>query len=211
MLKSYNHAAFSERVLYYWSKLYINDFKRGEPFKELNKCIVINFLDFRLYDDPAMHAVFKIYEASRHLLFTEHLEIHMIELPKIEGYNINIDNPLLIRWMEFLNVRSEHDMADLKTKDDLPEEILKALDELDKLSQDPNMRMEALNKEMWIRDQIGLIKMAKDAEKKGRQEGRQEGSEEKTLIIAKNLKNLGIDTEIIQASTGLDFETINSL
>lgn len=210
-IQSYNHAAFSERVLYYWSKLYINDFKRGEPFKELNKCIVINFLDFKLYDDPSMHAVFKIYEASRHFLFTEHLEIHMIELPKIEGYNINIDNPLLIRWMEFLNVRSEHDMADLKTKDDLPEEILKALDELDKLSQDPNMRMEALNKEMWIRDQIGLIKMAKDAEKKGRQEGRQEGSEEKTLIIAKNLKNLGIDTEIIQASTGLDVETINSL
>lgn len=210
-IQSYNHAAFSERVLYYWSKLYINDFKRGEPFKELNKCIVINFLDFRLYDDPAMHAVFKIYEASRHLLFTEHLEIHMIELPKIEGYNINIDNPLLIRWMEFLNVRSEHDMADLKTKDDLPEEILKALDELDKLSQDPNMRMEALNKEMWIRDQIGLIRMAKDAEIKGRQEGREEGREEKTLIIAKNLKNLGIDTEIIQASTGLDVKTIESL
>ena len=70
-----------------------------------------------------------------------------------------------------------------------------------------NLRMEALNKEMWIRDQIGLIRMAKDAEKKGRLEG----SEEKTLIIAKNLKNLGIDTEIIQASTGLDVETINSL
>lgn len=202
-IQSYNHAAFSERVLYYWSKLYINDFKRGEPFNELNKCIVINFLDFKLYDDPSMHAVFKIYEASRHFLFTEHLEIHMIELPKIEGYNINIDNPLLIRWMEFLNVRSEHDMADLKTKDDLPEEILIALDELDKLSQDPNMRMEALNKEMWIRDQIGLIRMAKDAEKKGRLE--------ESKIIAKNLKNLGIDKDIIQASTGLDVETIEKL
>lgn len=170
-----------------------------------------------------MHSVFKIYETMRHVLFSDHMEIHMIELPKIEAYNKDIDNPLLVRWMEFLNVRSEHDMADLKTKDDLPEEILIALEELDKLSQDPSMRMEALNKEMWIRDQISLIRLAENAEKngydsgfeKGYNNGYEKGSvvsrEEESKAIAKKLKDLGVDVDIIQSSTGLDPETIKNL
>ena len=226
-IQSYNHAAFSERVLYYWSKLYNNDLIRGEEYKDLKKCIVINFLDFKLYEDPSIHAIFKIFEASRHLLFSDHLEIHMIELPKIEGYNKAIDNPLLINWMAFLNVRSENDMAKLKSKDDLPEEILVALEELEKLSLDPNMRMEALNKEMWIRDQIVLINMAKNAEidgfAKGMAEGKAEGLVEgevkgiekgeqlEKYRIAAKLKKLGNSYDMIAEATGLSENEIENL
>lgn len=38
-IQSYNHAAFSERVLYYWSKLYNSDLERGEEFRTLKKSI----------------------------------------------------------------------------------------------------------------------------------------------------------------------------
>ena len=164
-------------------------------------------LDLRLYEDPSIHSVFKIYEEKHHLLFSDHLEIHMIELPKIEGYNKGIENPLLIDWMAFLNVRSESDMVELKSKENLPQEILAALDELEKLSQDPNMRMEALNKEMWIRDQMVLINMAKNAEIDGYTRGRVETLE----ATAKNMKALGLSLEIITKTTGLDAETIEKL
>ena len=96
-------------------------------------------------------------------------------------------------------------MEDLKTKYDLPEEILIALEELDKLSQDPNMRMEALNKEMWIRDQIDMINMVKEAENKITE------MENKLIKTAKNLKELGFDFELIIDTTGLDIETIKKL
>lgn len=147
----------------------------------------------------------------------------MIELPKIEGYNKGIENPLLINWMAFLNVRSERDMAELKSKKDLPDEILIALDELEKLSMDPNMRIEALNKEMWIRDQIGLINMAKNAEidgykngfaigeAKGLEQGIEIGRKENQEEIAIKMKNLGITIEIIVEATGLDIKTIEKL
>ncbi|HAS74525.1 MAG TPA: hypothetical protein DCS67_10305 [Clostridiales bacterium UBA8960] len=206
-IQSYNHAAFSERVLYYWSKLYNSSLIKGDEYKALNKCISIIFLDFRLYDTPSMHSVFRIYETQRHTLFSDHLEIHMIELPKIEAYNKDIDNPLLVRWMEFLNVRSEHDMAELKSKDNLPEEILVALEELDKLSQDPNMREQALNMEMWIRDQIVLLNMAKNAESEGIEKGIVKGIK----LTAKKMKDRGMETDIIVDITGLDFETIEKL
>ena len=136
----------------------------------------------------------------------------MIELPKIEGYNKDVDNPLLVKW---INVRSENDMADLKNKDDLPEEILRALDELDKLSLDPNKRMEALNKEMWIRDQIVLINMVKNAEidgfAKGKAEGKAEVKAEGKAEVAQKMKALGIDLEIIIQATGLSKADIERL
>jgi len=94
-------------------------------------------------------------------------------------------------------------MAELKAKEDLPEEILTALEELEKLSLDPNMRMEALNKEMWIRDQILLINMAKNAETDGFAKG--------VESTAKNLKKLGVNNQIIVDATGLDLKTIEKL
>ena len=98
-------------------------------------------------------------------------------------------------------------MVELKSKENLPQEILAALDELEKLSQDPNMRMEALNKEMWIRDQMVLINMAKNAEIDGYTRGRVETLE----ATAKNMKALGLSLEIITKTTGLDAETIEKL
>lgn len=98
-------------------------------------------------------------------------------------------------------------MAELKSKDNLPEEILVALEELDKLSQDPNMREQALNMEMWIRDQIVLLNMAKNAESEGIEKGIVKGIK----LTAKKMKDRGMETDIIVDITGLDFETIEKL
>ncbi len=102
-------------------------------------------------------------------------------------------------------------MAKLKSKDDLPDEILIALEELEKLSLDPNMRMEALNKEMWIRDQIVLSNMAKNAEIDGYTRGKAEGDLLSKYEIVKKMKTRGSDLDFIADITGLDLETIEKL
>ena len=94
-------------------------------------------------------------------------------------------------------------MVELKSKENLPQEILAALDELEKLSQDPNMRMEALNKEMWIRDQMVLINMAKNAESDGFTKG--------IIHVAHNLKEQGVDLCEIAKATGLSIDQIKAL
>ena len=45
----------------------------------------------------------------------------------------------------------------------------------------------------------------------GREEGRAEGRAEARLDNARNLKNLGVSTDIIMKATGLSFEEINKL
>lgn len=39
-----------KRTLFYWGKLYLENIKKGEDYKELEKVITINILDFEFLD-----------------------------------------------------------------------------------------------------------------------------------------------------------------
>ncbi len=83
-----------------------------------------------------------------------------------------------------------------KDRTDLPESIIKAIEEFERIKDDPNLQMEAVSKQIAILDYMQVIE---DAENKGKK------------FTAKNLKNLGFSTEIIAQATGLDPETIEKL
>ncbi|MFZ3132044.1 MAG: Rpn family recombination-promoting nuclease/putative transposase [Desulfosporosinus sp.] len=41
-----------ERTMFYWSKMYINQIKPGDPYHALKKCITINIVDFKCTPPP---------------------------------------------------------------------------------------------------------------------------------------------------------------
>ena len=101
-------------------------------------------------------------------------------------------------------------MSDQNSIDHLPIEIQKAIKELEeyeKTCTNSEMRMKALNWEMNIRDQISMIYMLENAEKKGYEEG----YARETRAIAKRMKNLGSDLDLISEVTDLDLEIIEKL
>ena len=51
------------------------DLEKGSEYNALNKCIVINFLDFELFSHEKMHAVFHIAEDDMLIVWTEFLGI----------------------------------------------------------------------------------------------------------------------------------------
>ncbi len=105
-------------------------------------------------------------------------------------------------------------MSDENSIDHLPIEIQKAIEDLEeyeKTCTNSEMYMKALNWEMNIRDQIGMIYTLENAEKKGYEEGFKIGYDNETRAIAKRMKNLGSDLDLIAEVTGLDSETIEKL
>lgn len=215
--------AYSERILLYWSRLYSSSFMKGSKYHDLNKCIVINFLDFELFDYPKMHSIFKIREEEYSTLLTDRLEIHFVELCKLNDYNRHIGNELLIAWADFLNIEDEEEVIHMLEKN-LPEEIKKALEVLEEISKDPKMQEAALNLEMGISDYMTRIGEAEDrGMEKGREEGRVKGREEgleegleigehkKSLEFAKALKNEGFENQLIAKLTGIGIEEIDGL
>ena len=51
-----------KRQLAYWSKLYLNQFKKGDNYKKADKAICIWILDGKVYDFPEYHSKWKITE-----------------------------------------------------------------------------------------------------------------------------------------------------
>ncbi len=159
--------AYNERILFYWSKIYNANIRRGDAYEALKKCIIINILDFNLFSHDKMHSVFHITEYELGTRLSDHLELHFLELPKLNRYNESKEDELLVEWAEFLSVRNEMELMEMKSHE-LSEEIIKAFDELEELSKDPAMREIALNREMALRD---YIQRMRDAETEGMEKG----------------------------------------
>ena len=53
------------RTLFYWSKLYIEDFESGNPYSSLRRVVTINILDFNLGElrDEDFHTKFNLRES----------------------------------------------------------------------------------------------------------------------------------------------------
>jgi len=96
----------------------------------------------------------------------------------------------------------------LKDRTDLPEAVQKAIEEYERIKDDPNLRMEALNRQIAILD---YIQRWDDARAEGLAEGKAEGIEEGIILVARNFKQQGLDYNAIAKATGLSLESIEKL
>ena len=67
--------------MFYWAKMYTSDFKAGESYDKLHRCITINIIadGFRLND--AIHSEYLLQEKTAHTTLTDVLEVHFLDLP----------------------------------------------------------------------------------------------------------------------------------
>ncbi len=158
---------FNDRTLYYWSKMYSDELKSGERYDLLKQSIIINILNFNMFNCKEYHSHFKILEAERHELLTDKFSIHFFELKKINK-QINKDNRKEL-WLQFINAESEEELAMLQNTNVEP--IQKAVMVVHKMSADEKLREIARLREKALHDEASAMY---GAEKKGRAEGRAE-------------------------------------
>ncbi len=196
----------AERTLYYWSKMYTNQIKSGDTYDKLKKCITINILDFECIPLDKIHTSYHIIEDETGYKFTDVLEIHYLELPKLERKNIlKNENDEVIQWMEFIGAKSEEVMEMLAEKNN---NIRMAYDRLKVISKDDKARMAYEAREAEIHDQMTRLKSARE---EGIKEGKKEGEKEGKLDVARNLLQIGMDVLTVIKVTGLDEEEIKKV
>lgn len=158
------------RTLFYWSKLYIEDFKPKSDYDTLQKTVTINILNYEMQKlrNQSFHTIFQLQEKESKLVLTDLLEIHFIEVPKFfkkSSYDVN--NPLH-RWLLFLN----KDVPDslLKEVTQMDSLLQKAEEKFERLSSDPDTRKEYEARAKALSDEIsrlngaereGILKVAK--------------------------------------------------
>ena len=193
-----------ERILYYWSKMYIRSIKKAENYEKLEKTIIILISDKKIEkikEIEEYHTQWKIIEnKSRKKILTDKFEIHIIEIEKI-GKNKENDNDKLEDWIYFLkNPESER----VKKKMEENGAIKEAKEKLDQISKDEKMQQMA-----WWREKAILEENTRtnSAYKKGEQAGKKE----QAIETAKKMKDKNMQIELITEITGLTKEEIDNL
>jgi predicted transposase/invertase (TIGR01784 family) len=122
-----------KRTLFYWSRLYSSQIKKGENYKNLNKTITINILNFNYIESEKYHTVYHLYEDDEKTMLTDILEIHFVELLKFLDKNPELNNNLNKR-LAFLTKPEKEVMEVVEMGEPA---IRKAITVLDMLSRDP--------------------------------------------------------------------------
>ena len=193
-----------ERILYYWSRIYGKNLNGSDDYIELKRTIGVLIVNFEIkkLKELGYHSKWKIIEEKeRKLILTEHLELHIIEIPKIYKIGENEEKEELVKWINFIeNPESEKVGEYMKENDEMKE----AKEKLEVMSEDEKMQILAELRLKAIRDE-------KAVERFGYKQGIEQGIKQEKKEIAKKMKEEGLDIEVIKKVTGLTEEEINSL
>ena len=75
---------WADRSLFYLSKMYVEQISPGQNYNAFKKCVSISILDFDLFKgETDFYSCFHICEDKRHTLYTDKMEFHVLELPKL--------------------------------------------------------------------------------------------------------------------------------
>ena len=191
----------ADRIVWYWAKMYSASIDRGQGYNSTKRAICILIADFNLEDLSLIqeyHTKWNIREEKySNIILTEKLEIHIIELEKLENMKtLNTQEKKLLTWCKF--IKNPDSVEDSIMKEN--NEIKKAKEELDKISQDAKERRLAELREKALMDEIAI-----------RDSGYNEGQEDAKLEIAKNMLKSKMDIKVISEVTGMSIEEIQNI
>lgn len=164
-------AAWAERSVFYLCKMYVDQIHEGEDYDVLKKCIHIGILDFILFEQSEEYASsFHIWEDNRRQKYSDKLELHVLELPKLARYEY--PQTELLNWVKFINAEKKEEMEVLAKTD---KSLEKAYEKIVNMSADEIKRQEYEERQKALRDYNsqmrsnmesgyakGIIKMCKE-------------------------------------------------
>jgi len=188
---------WADRSPFYLAKMFTDQIKPGDSYRVFKKCVSISILDFKLFqEDAAFYSCFHIREDTRNFIYTDKMEFHVIELPKLPKA-LKEDSTDLELWAKFINSERKEDFDMLAQKNSY---IESAYERLQIISQDSTKRLEYEAREKAIRDyNEGLL------------EAEERGKHNQNIENARNMKKEGISNEIISKITGLSSADIDPL
>lgn len=204
--RNYNYSLI-ERMIIYNSRMISESMTPGNLYKG-KKCISIVFINFPLEEyqecvNIVSHRKKDGTQVSKH-------EIYIIDLTKSDA----CDNLELKRWLELMK---STDVESFKGENKIMDEVIKKIEEV---NADERIRAKLDSQVMFAIDyniamgeaeEKGLEKGMAKGMAKGLQQGLEQGSKQRELEIAKNMKSMGLDLEIISKATSLSIEEITKL
>ena len=201
---------YPKRSIFYCSKLIHEHFSSGLQYANLKKCIAINVLNSPFKLTRKVHSIYQIRETEEQTLLDELLEIHFLDLTKLQKDNLTS----LEKWLMFIKTDSKEERSMLAQENPVMTKANQVMD-IFYLDEQERKRYEAAWE--YESDRLSMINESemKGLERglaEGKSLGLAEGSRQKALETARILKQLGDSVQKIAQATGLtqaEVEAIN--
>ena len=219
---------YPERALYYSTFQIQRQVEAGAEEYDFLPVYVVNLLDFEMDKDSSdskVMSVYRLYEEQSHRLLTDRVTFIFIELPKFDKTIDELDGNILegmyfcFKNMTVLESRPKvldhqvfakiFEASELYNMDKITRDkvLHKMTTERDLRNQMAYARKEAIAEGLAEGRAEGLAEGLAE----GRAEGRAEGLTEATMQIAKNMRSMELDVEVISKVTGLPVDEIEKL
>lgn len=199
-MQLFNKYDNEKRTLYYWSKQYAGQLEEGHSYKKLRKCVTINILNFSILPNNRYHNIFHLREDHSGITLIDDIEIHIMELSKLNLQHIPNEGGLL-NWLLFLKSEDTTNWEVLRVNEPA---LSKAMTALEYLSQDAEARRMYEMRQKALHDEASMLEGA-------RAEGESVGRTKEKLEVAQNMINKGMDFTTIAELTGLSLEQLSKL
>ena len=153
-----NKDNFIRRLLFYLTRLYSDQVKRGDEYDKIKRVVLIAIIDFEIdemKEIEEMEAKWKLIETKyREKVLTDLLEINIINLKKAKKEYKKNNNNEKAQWMLFLdNPESEEVQAIMKENEEIKEAIVtvKEMSEDEKMQRLADLRWKAIMDEKAIK------------------------------------------------------------
>ena len=165
---------WDERALFYLSKMFDSQIRKGESYEKLQKCIHVSILDFIHFpNDKECYRRIHFRDDKTSDLYSDKMELQILELKKLPP-EVKTGEDVLA-WMKFFSGKSRKEFQTMaKTNEYLDE----AYNTLLHLSADEKKRLEYEAREKALKDYNTQISSAeKRGLKAGEEMGRKAGEE----------------------------------
>ena len=188
----------NDRVLYGIAKSLTEQKHKGSTYK-LKKVISILITDYTLTDTHTnYHDIYKLTSPTTNTRFSDTIEIHTIELPKLPAQP---DGTPLYNWATLLKAENEEDLTMLAAQAPELKDIIFTLREL---SQDDKARLHAEAREAWLGDQLAREEYALA-------QGIEQGIEQGIYAAAKKMRQSGMSAQMVADMMELDIAVVERL
>ena len=165
--------SWADGSIFYLSKMLVEQVGIDKRYSNIRKCIGINILDFKyIRNTDRFHTSYHILEDKDYTLYTDVMEWHIIELPKLPA---NTDGTSLYDWAKFINTSVYLD---------------EAYKQLEVISQDQEKRLEYTARQKALYDYNTMMEERFNA-------GVEQGAERERKVLIEKLKKSGFTDEQI--------------
>lgn len=169
----------------------------------------INILDFPFVASEKVHNIYRLLEVETFETLTDVLEIHFLELPKLQNQVFDLTCPLT-RWLLALSDKTDQKLKEAILMQD--KDIQTAYKDLERLAADKDAKRLYEIREKAAKDwNSSMYASRQEGLEEGIQQGLQQGSQQEKRLLVHRMLGEGFDEDLIKKIAGLTQDELDEI